>query len=449
MNSDTLLIIIDALRSDFVDFCRSKVANATSDLSVLASEATIFENCFAQGISSAPSMTSLLTSTYPLDYGGHWYLADSRRTIAEILRDNGYSTAAIHTNPNVSRLRNFDKGFDEFDESLLPGCFDGVLDRLPSRFLKLSNKAFRILRKQPYLPAHGLNRKILRWIGQANRPFFVWTQYMDAHGPYLSHRGNPYLDKLRAEMLYQKAMKNHEQLTPEEIEELKTNYRAEIRYVDQQIGDLVTGIKTLGLWDEMLVIITADHGDEFGEHGLFGHKNKPYEELIHVPLIIKFPASFPVKPGICIEQPVRLLDVLPTILDVNGIAVEDSIQRQIEGKSLVSMAQADDEGTGLFDYIIIEKEVKGSDKLRIGIRTEEWKFIFDGEEQAQELYHLAEDPMEQRNVIEGYPEVASEFEDVLQQRLSQIAERSANIKIPEISESKEVEERLRALGYIE
>jgi arylsulfatase A-like enzyme len=141
--------------------------------------------------------------------------------------------------------------------------------------------------------------------------------------------------------------------------------------------------------------------------------------------------------------------VLPTILDANEIPVDGSLQRQIEGRSLLRLAQTGDGGPSLFDHIIIEKEVKGSNKLRIGIRTERWKFIFDGVEQTQELYDLAEDPTEQQNVIENHREVAAEFEYVLQRRFSQIAERSANIKIPEISESEEVEERLRALGYIE
>ncbi len=443
MKPNVLLVVIDSLRADFI------ASDLMPRFNELRGEAVNFDRAFAQGISSAPSMASMLTGTWPLDYGGHWYLHESRTTIAEILKANGYHTAAIHSNPNLSRLRNFDKGFDFYDESFLPWVVPQIVDALPEGLLPLANKFFRLLQTRPYLPAERLNQITLRRIRNANRPWFFWMQYMDVHGPYLSHRRNPYLDKLRAEMLYQKAMKNPGQLASEEKEELKTNYQAEISYLDRQLGGLVTEFRDLGLWDEMLVVITADHGDEFGEHGLFGHKNKPYEELIHVPLMIKFPVSFPVEPGTCIAQPVRLLDVLPTILDVNRISVGNSIQRQIEGKSLVPLAQTGDDGSSLFDYIVIEKEVKGSDKLRIGIRTEEWKFIFDGEEQTQELYHLAEDPMEQQNVIDDYPEIAGEFEDVLKQRLSQIAERSASIKIPDISESKEVEERLKALGYIE
>ena len=447
--SNTLLIVIDALRADHVTYAGDELDSLTPNLLSLAQECVVFKNCLAQGISTAPSMTSLLTSTYPLDYGGHWYLVDSRKTIAEMLRENGYDTAAIHSNPNVSRIRNFHKGFDKFDESLLPGYFGWLLDRLPARFLQLGNKFFRMLQRQPYLPAHDLNQKILRWIEQASSPFFVWTQYMDVHGPYLSHRGNPYLDKLRAEILYQKAMKNPGGITPKEKETLRESYKAEVRYVDQQLGALVNELKRSGMWDEMLVIVTADHGDEFGEHGLFGHKNNPHEELVKVPLLIKFPISFNSKPGTFVEQPVRLLDLLPTILDVNGLVPEESIQRQIEGQSLVPLAQTEGATTKFLNYVIIEKEVKGSDKLRIGIRTEEWKFIFDGENQVQELYHLAKDPNEQHNVFWDYPRMADEFEEILHERLSQIAERSANVRVPNVVESKEVEDRLRALGYIE
>jgi len=365
-----------------------------------------------------------------------------------MLKDGGYATAAIHSNPNVSRIRNFHKGFDRFDENLLPDHFNWLLGFLPAEFLKLVNKFFRILRRQPYLSAQGLNRKILRWISQVSSPFFVWTQYMDVHGPYLSHQGNPYLDKLRAEMLYQKAMKDPDGINSKEKEDLKESYRAEVQYVDQQLGVLVSELRGLGMWDEMLVVVTADHGDEFGEHGLFGHKNNPYEELIRVPLLIKFPADFDSRPGTFVEQPVRLLDLLPTILDVNGVILENSVQQQVEGRSLVPLVQSE-KATRFLDYVITEKEVKGSDSLRIGIRKEDWKFIFDGKNLLQELYHLVDDPGEQHNVIWKHPEVASEFERVLHERLSQIAERSANVRIPDVVESREVEERLRALGYIE
>ena len=357
---NVLLIVIDALRLD----CASR--ELMPNLNAIADESVRFSQAIAQGISTAPSMTSMLTSTYPLDYGGHWYLADSRKTIAEALKAAGYSTAAIHSNPNVSRMRNFDKGFDCFDENLLPGLFGRLVDHLPAKALQLGNRFSRIVGTKPYVDARGLNRKILDWIEQSARPFFVWTQYMDVHGPYLPHRGLPHLAKLRAETLYHKAaVTNPSAVTEVERKELWRNYQAEVRYSDEQLNNLAQELKERGLWDDALMIVTADHGDEFGEHGLYGHINKPYEELVRVPLVVKPPATCGYPAGMVIDAPVRLVDIMPTILDMAGIEPEESLKERMEGRSLVLYLAGDLE-VETPDYIITEKEVRKSDRLRIG-----------------------------------------------------------------------------------
>ena len=437
---NVLLIVIDALRLD----CAGP--ELMPNLNAIADQSVRFSQAIAQGSSTPPSMTSMLTSTYPLDYGGHWYLADSRKTIAEVLKESGYSTAAIHSNPKLSRIRNFDKGFDWFDENLLPDCLSRLVDHLSADMLHLGNRIFKLLRAKPYVNAKELNHKLVGWIGRSTRPFFLWAHYMDVHGPYLPHRGSPYLGKLRAWPLYRRCVRFPASITRDEKQELKRNYEAEARYADEQLGGFIGKLKRQGLWEDTLVIITADHGEEFGEHGEFTHGNKPYEELIRVPLVVKPPSAFDFAPGSVVSTPVRLMDLFPTVLDIVGIDPQESLRKRIEGKSLVPFLHGD--GCKPYEYVITEKDMRSSGRLLFSFRTEEWKFIFDGATKGRELYRLSDDPNEMQNVVEAFPDVAGTFEGLLRQRLAQIATRSKNVIIPEIVESREVDDRLRALGYL-
>lgn len=447
-----LLIVVDSLRADFVGCCRVPPAanSVTPLLDRFAAEGINFVNCFSQGISSAPSMTSLLTSTWPLDYGGHWYLDSSRITIAEILQAEGYATAAIHSNPNISRLRNFHKGFDLYEENLVPWDVGSIGDHLPARYQRLINRFFRILRLQPYLPAEALNGKVMRWLKQEHRPFFLWIQYMDVHGPYLSHKGFPYYDKFQAERMWRKAVvKTPELVTPEERRRHIASYESEIRHADRQLGALLSWLEQEGILDETLVIVTADHGDEIGEHGFYGHKNNPYDELIHVPLVVKFPAT--AQPAL--RQPrtitghARLIDLVPTVLDLLGLDPEQHAPDQIQGLSLLPLVRGETTGP-LFEYVISENMVKNTDSVRVAFRNERWKYIVDGVNQRVELYDLGADPQEQHNCADEYPDVVAHFESRVNEHLAQIRERSGDIVIPDVLESREVLARLEALGYL-
>jgi arylsulfatase A-like enzyme len=442
--ASVLLMVVDALRAD----CTGP--DLMPRLHAVAQESVRFAQAVSQGVSTAPSMASMLTSTFPLDYGSHWYLHRSRKTVAEVLQSAGYSTAAVHSNPYASRLRNFHRGFDWFDESFLPVRLSCLVPHLPGWVLRSGNRLSRMLKLKPYVGAGELNRRLLAWLAGIDQPFFIWLQYMDAHGPYLPHHGFPPYAKLRAEVLYRKAaVTDPRGITRREAAELRDGYEAEVRYVDAHLGCLVDQLKRRHLWDETLVIITSDHGDEFGEHGLFGHGNKPYEELIRVPLVIKPPSSFSFVAGTVVHTPVCLLDVVPTILDLNGVDPGQSARDLMEGESLVPLLKGDLSHDRRRGYALTEKQVRNSDELRIAFRTAEWKFIFDGVTGGRELYQLGDDPGEDHDVLSRFPIVADRFGLLLAERLTQIATRSENVRIPRIETDAEVEDRLRALGYLE
>jgi arylsulfatase A-like enzyme len=286
MKPNVLFLVVDSLRYDVV----ADDETETPNFEWLGEEGVAFSDCFAQGISTAPSMTSMLTGRYPLDYGGHWYLEENQPSMAEQFQRNGYTTGAIHSNPNVSRLRNFHRGFDTFEENILPLESEGILERAPDDLLRYANKFIRLLRRTPYMPAEKINPKLADWVGQTDEPWFLWTQYMDVHGPYLPGDDFTYRNKIRAERLWRKAAVNSpEEITDDEHAELLRNYRLEVEYLDREIGQLLDRLEREGELENTAVVVVGDHGDEFYEHGRYGHGNLPYDELTRVPLIIRFP----------------------------------------------------------------------------------------------------------------------------------------------------------------
>lgn len=441
MSQNVLFLVVDSLRYDVI--AEDIVETPTFD--VLAEEGVEFTNCYAQGVSTAPSMTAMLTGRYPLDYGGHWFLEDEQPTMAEQFDRNGFSTGAIHSNPNVSRLRNFHRGFDTFEENILPFEPEGLVSNAPDDLIRYANKFARILSKTPYLPAEKVNRSLAQWINSTAEPWFLWTQYMDVHGPYLPGDDFTYRNKFRAEKLWRKAAVNApESITPEEHDELWENYLKEVRYLDREIGAFLDTLSDQGNLENTAIIIVGDHGDEFAEHGLYGHGNLPYDELTRVPLIIRFPDSSPIAQPTEIDTLVRTIDILPTMLDIADADLSDEMEQRVQGESLRPVIAGDDPS---YNYVLTEKEMRGEDYLRFGFRTAEWKYLYDGKTEEHHLYDLQADPEEQTNVADEHPSVISDFEPLLNDRFESIEETSAGITIPNINDDYGVEERLEALGY--
>ncbi|MFB9811039.1 sulfatase [Haloarcula sebkhae] len=439
--TNVLFLVVDSLRYDAV----AGDEFATPNLDQIADSGVWFSKCFSQGISTAPAMTSMLTGRYPLDYGGHWYLEENQPTMAEQFQRNGYTTGAIHSNPNVSHLRNFHRGFDTFEENILPLESEGMLERAPDDLLRYANKFIRLLRRTPYMPAEKINPKLANWISRTDEPWFLWTQYMDVHGPYLPGDDFTYRNKIRAERLWRKAAVNSpEEITDDEHEELLRNYRLEVEYLDREIGQLLDRLEREGDLENTVVVVVGDHGDEFYEHGTYGHGNLPYDELTHVPLIIRFPEVASVEQSREVEAPVRCIDILPTLLDMEGADLSLEMEERMEGESLMPLLQ---DGETSYDVVVTEKEVRGGDHLRFGFRTEGWKYLYDGKNDERFMYDLDKDSEEKENVLDKYPRQRERFEDHLRERFKSIKRTSEGIEIPDVDDKPGVEERLQALGY--
>jgi arylsulfatase A-like enzyme len=441
---NVLFLVVDSLRYDAV-FGDDSFETPTLDS--LAADGVFFDDCHSQGISTAPAMTAMLTGRYPLDYGGHWYIEESQPTMAEEFSANGYRTGAIHSNPNVSRLRNFHRGFDTFEENILPYETDGLLNAAPDKLLLYANKFVRILRRTPYMPAPRVNRELADWIDATREPWFLWTQYMDVHGPYLPGGDFSYRNKIRAERLWRKAAVNSpDEVTPDEHRELLENYRKEVEYFDAELGAFLDELEAGGHLENTLVVVVGDHGDEFMDHGTYGHGNLPYDELTHVPLVMSFPDGSLEESGVRVDEQVRCVDILPTALDLADATLSDEMERRKAGTSLLPVIEGEDHPE---EISVTEKEMRGESHLRFGFRTQDWKFMYDGKHDERYLFDLDEDPDEKENVVDEHDEVRERFESVLEDRLESIEKTGADIQIPDVDDEPGVEEQLRALGYQE
>ena len=469
MRPNILFLTVDSLRGDHVG-CRAPDSPVeTPRIDELASDGVAFSSAFAQGPFTTFSMPSLFTARYPsgLHYTSHddgaivGVAIEDEWTIVEALADAGYATAGFHSNPLLTDLFNFERGFDAFDADMPLGTSD------VSKPTLLLTKVRRLLRKHAYLPAEKLTDKSAAWAERqtGDDPFFLWVHYMDPHGPYQSKDGFAYYEKLQAERLWQKAVHEPEMITSAERERLVETYHEEVRYTDRHVGRLVDRVQAAS--DRPLIVVfTADHGDGFGAHDYFSHPHELYDELLNVPLVVSAP-SWPA--GETVEQSVELLDVAPTMLEAASVDRPDTF----EGRPLaltdehtvggVELARSDDvvecngvmggdptepsDGTvDLTDAVFAEAQLETA---YVGtVRADGWKYISHGVDDQTYLYDLSKDPGETCNVSDRHPDVLRGLETALSAHQERPAAVDGGNKADDTIDG-DVEGRLKRLGYLE
>jgi arylsulfatase len=427
-----LLITADSLRADAVGWGARHVGSSpTPHLDRLAEEALVFTQGIAQGTYTMMSMPALLAGAAPSrlrpysfgEEGG--VLLGPNATLPEAAVEAGYRTAGFHSNPYLSRAFGFERGFETFYDDVLLGQ-----SRYQIKAHMLIYRLRRLIRFWPYLPARGLNRKVLSWLGQGDEPFFLWVHYMDTHGPYQSSAEFNLAARIRDEALWRKAVRRPEALSAPERAGFAGAYRRAVTNLDREVGDFLEEFERRGWRDRTAVLFTADHGEEFFEHGRFGHSNAPYEELIRVPLTVCVPGVS----ARTIDAVVSLVDVAPTVVDIMGGAAPP----HFEGQSLLRFATV--ARPQLESVAIVEQTLA---PYVAAVRTREWKFIL-GDTGRRELYALGTDPGEARNVVGEHSGVAQGLERQLAAHRRPPAE-STTLSL---EEEDLVTKRLRDLGYL-
>ncbi len=443
-----ILIAVDTLRADRVGCYNGKVS-WTPNMDRLAGEGVRFEDAIAQASWTKPSFATVFTSLYPSSHQAIRkpdMLPDEVVTLAEVLDEAGYRTAGFANNVNITSLFNFDQGFDTYT-FLEPDFFFGADEAAAqlslynmARLVRERFLAHRTEVRHYYRDAETVNEHAIPWIeAHQNERFFLFIHYMDPHDPYFHH---PYDGIGYARV--------HRPRPPAGLAaEYARTYDAEVAYMDARIGALLDRVRTLGLYRDALIVLSADHGEEFFEHGGWWHGTTLYDEQVRVPLIIKLPGDGEGgaggSAGRVRRDQARLLDIAPTLAAAAGLSPPETWQ----GEDLFAPGA---EAGGGREWAFSEEDHEGN-VLR-STRTRAWKLILANPGNPRgleptELYRLDADPGEKKNLAGADP-----HRDVLRelQSRTEAAEelaREASVGAVQTEMDDATRERLKALGYIE
>jgi len=439
-----LLVTVDSLRYDRLG--PGYDSELTPTINELADDGAQFSAAIANGCNTRTSFPSILTGTYPLFYGGYSYLSEDRPFVAEQFRKAGYETVGYHSNPHLGRDQNYDTGFDVFnDEAESSDSISSLKDRVERR-LDPDSRIYAVLRRlwhrfsmttgsAAYAKADTISNNAIDWLDSydGDEPFFIWLHYMDVHYPFtppkehLRELGIDPLSDRRVADLNGKMHERPAELSEADHSDLIDLYHGEIRFVDAEIERVLEKLAAEGYDEETTVTVTADHGEAFGEHGQYGHKPGLYDELLRVPLVMDAPQREPQQ----VDKQVSLLDLGPTLLELADIEVPSAM----DGESVFST---------LDERPVVSVAASGE---MLSARTTQWKCFWRVADETIELYDLTTDPDETTDVSDDHPTVVEEFRELLTDHRE--AARQTDTDVPEVDTSKETEQRLRDLGYME
>lgn len=450
-----LLFVVDALRPDHLGF-NGYSRDTSPNIDKLAKEGFFFENVYCTLPRTDPTLASIFTGLHPNNHGIRLVYNNTFKenilTLPEILHSHGYKTAfmdadALHE-PAVA------KGFEEFN--LLRW--------------KVKNKIARGIRKivkSPnfYGPTQQYADIAVKWLNKnSGKKFFLCYHPIDLHWPYYTpvpfdhmydpdYKGNHDFNTLangklsRGDVIF-----GNVHLPEEEIKHAIAHYDGSIKYIDAQIGKILQCLKDNGIEENTLVILTADHGENFGEHNFyFQHGASLYETSIKVPLILKNSKIIPQNKRI--RSRVQLTDLMPTILDILNIPVID----RIDGKSLLPLIEGKTDRSSDFIFAeSIEEHFKGNKRVFFpGVKGKwramivgDWKIIYipHPENDIFELYNLEKDPKEEHNLIEKEKETAEMMKKKILDYLKQQSN-EGDVDLDDLSDKSK--KLLKKLGYIE
>jgi arylsulfatase A-like enzyme len=401
---NVVIVLLDAVRADHLPI-HGYPRDTAPFLTSLAARSVVFDRAYSSSGWTSPATASLFTSLHPFQHGVVWSIRRTREdrfrfsrvpdeveTIAEALKKAGYATFAVSDNPSASARGGFEAGFDRFESA--------------------SEKS-----------ATAVNRRVKQWRADlaGGRPYFLYLHYMDAHEPYLPQG--------RA---FDEFMKDGR---PNPRRDFVAAYDSEIRLLDSKVQGL---FEALGWKEDTILIVTSDHGEGFHDHGLVGHANSLYDELMRVPLIV-YSGGRGFTPG-RVSVPVGHVDVLPTLREIAGLPPDP---RNV-GWSLVPLLRAGrwDRGERPLLAHLVEFDEKHEVRAVVLGRYK----LVERQPGPAELFDLEADPGESRDLAGRHPEIVARLRDAYDRAEAGATRYAGSAREAQLA--PEAVEKLRALGYV-
>ncbi|GAA0471498.1 sulfatase [Halococcus dombrowskii] len=458
------------------------------ELDRLAQTGTEYTETIASAPWTLPSHASLFTGTYPSKHGahaGHKHLDKGLPTLAEAFQDGGYETVAVSNNTWISEEFGFARGFDtlyktwqyvqtDIDLGEIARTEQGMemMRALATRLaegnpvINVANAIYgQFFRKRTDDGAKRTNEWIREWLADRNddEPFFCFVNYLE---PHLEYRPpEPIVERFLPEgVSYEEAMAVPQDawgyiagtvdLTDRQLDILRALYRAELAYLDRRLGELRRHLEAAGKFDDTVFVVTGDHGENIGDHGLMDHQYSLYETLLHVPLIVHGPGFETGQ----VDDLVQLTDLAPTLLDAADIDAP-TLRDASQGQSFHPEVETSSREYAIAEYMApqpsmdalrervgtLTDDVERFDRSLRAIRTDDEKLI-RGSDGTQKFYELQTDPEEVTNLATERSERVDTLETTLDEWLDTFEHADTS---GEVSMTDATEARLEDLGYIQ
>ncbi|MFT7669142.1 MAG: choline-sulfatase [Planctomycetota bacterium] len=428
--TNLLFVVMDTTRADHLGCYGYDVRDTTPTVDALALEGLVLANTYSHSSLTPVSAGSFLSGTLPYRHGvrslfmvGKESLSGEIPSLFGLLGSDGRATAGFVSAKPMGKQYGLNRGFDLYQDDL-----------------SATKERFEIKRfgDAPQRPGDETTDLALAWLAQNSaRPFALMVHLFDAHdSSFLPPE--KFLEEHLSFPFTRGLGRNPDHFPLDSVEQMLELYDAEIRFTDMQLERLIAKLEELGVRHETLIVVLADHGESFGEHGYFTHGWLSDEQL-RVPLVLQGPG---IAPGSRIESRVRTVDLLPTLAELFGVATPDGI----DGVSVMSLVGQDDDPLEREVYAEVHHapgDPRGREPQLYTLISGPWKYIHHPESQGHELYDLVVDPLESRNLF-------GEKSDLAMRLLGQLVKRGAlgggGVSLEGLSE--EYIRNLQSLGYL-
>ena len=435
-----ILVMVDTLRADHLPCYGSKNVKAPNICS-LGDGGSVLQ-AFSHASWTKPATASLLTSLLPSSHGAMSKpssLSSEIELVSEVLQNEGYTTGGIVSNINLAQSFGFDQGYDEY-HYLGPDYLIGAQES-SSKLILYQLVRQVVFKLKPglrfgdfYQDSEVVNAVAFDFLDRhADSRFFLFLHYMDPHDPYFEH---PYNGVGVARV-------SNPHPDPERAEELQRLYRGEIEYLDGNFGKFLAKLREMDLYDDTLIVLTADHGEEFFEHEGWWHGLTLYEEQIHVPLLVKWNRDNENLASVGDDTPLRLIDIAPTLIARAGAAIPENMQG-------MDLASDPSQRSARNREVYSEEDHEGN--VLWSLRTADMKLISANAGNPRglperSLFDLSVDPKETRNLHgqdEAVEEQLAQHADLQKRAAEGQAVSGGSVEL-----SREECEQLKNLGYME